>query len=229
MVSAQEIEERTRFIKTKLARIAGEHFNCGPTTFVTDDPATKAAIYKESSKYPIYTTLFHHGQEMLDLNYYILQMMKPGSKVIDVGCSSGLTGLLYAHFGFDVILHDFEGVSLDIVRKYMETTAPRGKVEIITYGSQLPDDIDWVLSFDTMEHTGNHLGFLRWIEAMASRRAITYPKTIKYEPPFVPSGIDEWIDDERVLQLLETNSNILYNEHRNGRRLLIFESLAPVC
>jgi len=202
----------------EIARLSGDTY----AKLQTTDPAEKMNLYTNSYGYIVYTGNFHHGMEMISTNHFLLNLMKDKKQtIIDVGCQSGGTGLLYAHYGHRVIFHDFDGVAFRVLEKYIAQFGETLDVEIISYGKPLPS-ADWVISFDTIEHTGNHLGFLRWIESMANNFAITYPLTIPFEPPFVPPGLDEWVDDERLQAVINADHEIIQNRRENGRRILMF-------
>ncbi|KKL85249.1 hypothetical protein LCGC14_1956620, partial [marine sediment metagenome] len=48
---------------------------------------------------------------------------------------------------------------------------------------------DIAVALDVMEHTGNHLGFVRWISELAQRVVVCYPR-MEFSPPYV-TVVDE--------------------------------------
>ena len=174
--------------------------------------------YTKSTKYLKYTIAFH-------FNPYVLMFMKTAfgrqekADIIDVGCCSGFTGLMLAIRGHRVTFHDFEGVGLDFIRwvsnrHNLDTT-------VIPYGDPVECRYDIAVALDVMEHTGNHLGFVRWISELARRVVVCYPR-MEFSPPYV-TVVDEWIDDEGVRMGIGSRYNVIVDYEGGGRRFMIWE------
>ena len=97
----------------------------------------------------------------------IIELKKeyPNLKIIDVGCASGLTGFRFVNKGHLVTFHDFEGIGLEFIRWFLKDRKYGNAHWVVPYGNSLPyGRYDAVVSIDVLEHTGNHLGYLKWLE-----------------------------------------------------------------
>jgi len=181
--------------------------------------ADKMAAYTGSPEYLTYTTYFHHDVHVKEFTEGINP--RPGSTFIDVGCCSGFTGLLLAHRGYKVTFHDFDGLGLKFVRWYSEKH--NLDTDVIPYGQELPVRYDIAISLDVMEHTGNHLGYLRWITELADRAMICYP-LMPFSPPH-DDVLDEWIDDNAICDIVNCRYKLVDSYIAGGnRRFLVWDS-----
>lgn len=177
----------------------------------------KIRTYTESADYLIGTTYFHN-------DIYVKQFEadfkkhSPGTRFLDVGCCTGSTGLALARRGYHVGFHDFEGLGLEFIRWLSGEESL--DTDVIPYGTKEPVDYNVAIALDVMEHTGNHLGFIRWISSLAPKVIITYP-LMAFAPPY-EMVIDEWIDDEAVRTILYERYTVLVDHTNASRRFLIW-------
>ena len=76
-----------------------------------------------------------------------------------------------------------------------------------------------VVALDVLEHTGNHLGFLKWIEGLGEKAFISFPYITKFYPPYEPV-IDEWVDVDAISSIIvERYENVDF--HRIDGRIFI--------
>lgn len=194
-------------------------------TFLSDvesqpvSTSDKRGTYTNSGDYLIYTTSFHHDHAVSEL----VTGLKPpaGTTIIDVGCCSGFTGLTFALQGYKVAFHDFEGLGLQFVRWFGDKHAL--DIEVIPYGGEIEKRYDIAIALDVMEHTGNHLGFIRWISDLAHRVIICYP-LMAFGPPY-SDDLDEWVDDQVIRNVVEARYKLQddYLSTSADRRFLIWK------
>jgi len=181
----------------------------------------KQERYTRSPNYQWGLHEFHPNvQEFID----VLRETKPDT-VTDVGCASGLTGLQFALDGRFVVFHDFEGVGLRFVRHFLQAHGLHGTVipylvspEEYDVGRPPPRS-ELVTAIDVMEHTGNHLGALRWLKSLGEVVALTYPH-VGFKPPYA-DVYDEWVDDEAIMWTVEKRHEIV-RTYDTERRFLVF-------
>lgn len=174
----------------------------------------KRSTYTESGDYLLYTTQYHTDAGMAELMNYIYKI--PARSVIDAGCCSGFTGLLMALKSYyDVIFHDFEGLGLKFIRWFIEKHSLNA--EVVPYGEKI-DCADLAIALDVIEHTGNHLSFIRWMNGLGRSKVICYP-LMAFAPPYV-DVMDEWVDDEAIRQIVGSRYETIFDWSQNGRRFL---------
>lgn len=185
----------------------------------TDYLSDKNRAYTASPDYLIYTTSFHHNRNVKAFEESIRPPV--GTQIIDVGCCAGMTGLALAMRGYPVTFHDFEGLGLQFVRWISSKRTL--DTQVIPYGDQLTRRYDIAIALDVLEHTGNHLSFVRWISGLAGRVMICYPLSSGFEPPYV-NVLDEWVDDEMIRLAVSHRYRVLHDQNPDGRRFLVWET-----
>lgn len=178
----------------------------------------KRLTYTDSPEYLLYTTSFHHDASIRAL----IEPLSPpvGTTIIDVGCCSGFTGLSLAMNGYRVAFHDFEGLGLSFIRWFSDRQELN--TQVIPYGSEMTERYDLAIALDVMEHTGNHLGFIRWISSLAHKVIVCYP-LMPFAPPY-SDQIDEWVDDQVIRSVVESRYKLFddYLSTSGDRRFLIW-------
>ncbi len=180
----------------------------------------KERTYTASPDYLISVISFHGNRNVAAFE----ESVKPsaGTKIIDVGCCSGITGLNLAVQGYPVTFHDFEGLGLDFIRWFSERHALN--TEVIPYGQELERHHDIAIALDVLEHTGNHLAFIKWISYLAGRVMICYPLSVPFMPPY-EKVLDEWVDDLAIRDIVRHRYKLIHDEAPGSdRRFLIWES-----
>ena len=178
------------------------------------------ATYTQSWDYLAYIGNFHADKPVGSFLAHIADLITDGDTVVDIGCGAGYTGLQLAALGCKVTFHDFAGYGLEFIAWYAQREGLA--VRIVPYGTDL-EQHDFAVAFDVLEHTGNHLGALRWLAGLGRTVALCYP-TAAYRPPFHPV-FDEWVDDEAVHWMLEKRHRILHWAWHEERRFAIFRCL----
>jgi hypothetical protein len=178
----------------------------------------KQRTYTNSPDYLIYTLSFHGNRNVAKFEQAIAP--PPKTSFIDVGCCAGTTGLNLALRGYHVTFHDYEGLGLEFIRWF----ADRHKLscQVVPYGQDISKRFDIATAFDVLEHTGNHLSFIKWISGLARRVMICYP-IMPFSPPF-ENVLDEWVDDEMIRHVVSSRYRLVYDDKPDGRRFLIWES-----
>jgi len=125
-----------------------------------------------------------------------------------VGCALGHTGLQFIQ-EHHVTFYDFAGIGL-LFLQWLKDDQQYQNMTVFPYGG-IQDEIektkhekfDIVLAFDVLEHTGNHLGFLKWIEYLGNKVYLCFPFVNKFYPPYVPR-IDEWVDTDAICDIVHS-------------------------
>lgn len=185
----------------------------------TDYLSDKKRAYTASSDYLIYVTSFHGNRNVAAFEESI--KLPLGARFIDVGCCSGVTGLNLAMRGYQVAFHDYEGLGLDFIRWFSEKH--HLKTEVVPYGQELVNSYDVAIALDVLEHTGNHLAFIKWISYLAGRIMICYPLSTGFSPPY-ENVLDEWVDDRAIREVVKERYRLIHDEAPDGRRFLIWEA-----
>lgn len=183
----------------------------GPSVSIED----KQATYTRSSEYLVYVTAYHHTADFARFITDLVGQISPYHSIIEVGCSSGFSGLTLTRYGRrNVTFHDFAGLGLEFLGWYgKEEGLP---LTTIPYTNPTAVRYDWVLCLDVLEHTGNHLGALRWLEELGDNVALAYP-LMEFVPPF-QNVMDEWVDDEIIQMTLVKRYTVLETRIADGRR-----------
>lgn len=179
----------------------------------------KMRTYTESAVYISATTAFHFNDRVAEFFAFMLDLIKPDERIIDVGCCSGFTGLLLMlNNRYNVQFHDFDGLGLSFVRSFLQSRR-YSQASVVPYGDQ-PKPSDWVVALDVLEHTGNHLGFLHYLDGLGDKFVVTYP-LMTYRPPFV-NVIDEWVDDVAIEHIIDQRYDMIKSYTTDGRRYMIY-------
>ena len=83
-----------------------------------------------------------------------------------------------------------------------------------------PEHRDWAIALDVIEHTGNHLGFLRWMKELGSTVVFSVPNP-PFLPPYMPV-VDEWVDTQAIIWTIERRHQLLDTLQDNGRTYLVY-------
>jgi len=92
--------------------------------------------------------------------------------------------------------------------------------QVVPYDED-PGVHDVAISLDVIEHTGNHLGYLRWISRLAKRVMICFP-LMGFAPPF-EVVIDEWVDAEAVRWVLEKRYKVVSDYCIDSRQFFVWD------
>ena len=197
-----------------------------PNISVPISAEAKQGTYTASLDYLAYCSQFHYTPPMEHFFcHYLAAHIQDGQNVLEVGCLTGTSGLVLGrlkqvHLSF----HDFEGLGLDFIRVYCQLEGI--KAEVIPYAPTglLRGGYDWVLALDVLEHTGNHLGFIKWVASLGYNVALCYPITTYFSPPHV-AVLDEWVDDEAIQWTIERRYKMIVSYCLDGRRYMIFSTI----
>jgi hypothetical protein len=189
----------------------------------TPEPTEKSpmATYTRSPGYLLHTLCdFHRQNNVLAFIQWLRENIPPGATVWDVGCASGFTGLTLALLdGYDVAFHDYDGLGLGFVL----WAAKRAEVQVraVPYDDYAPvEKRDWAVALDVIEHTGNHLGFVRWMSELGDTVAISFPHAT-YFPPYT-QVLDEWVDVDGIKLIINERYNVLLDYYED-RTYMVFE------
>ena len=166
------------------------------------DPYDKQATYHKSVKYLFdYSGDFHTSHLVERYIREFLESLDEKQNIIDVGCAIGHTGIKFVEQGHHVTFYDFAGVGL-LFLEWLKDDQDYHNMKTLPYGKlddcrKLEQRFDIVLAFDVLEHVGNHLGFLKWLENLGNKVVLCFPYTVSFLPPYVPT-LDEWVDDEVI-------------------------------
>lgn len=183
-------------------------------------PNNLMATYTESVPYLLNTVCeFHQQTPVLAFTDRLVAEIPAGASVVDVGCAGGITGLTLARKGRAVTFHDFEGLGLAFIRHYAATEGLT--VRVVPYGQEpSPFKHDWAVALDVIEHTGNALGFLKWMKGMGETVAFSIP-SVGFEPPYV-NVVDRWMDHEALRWVLERRHDLLYWNSVENRTFCVY-------
>jgi hypothetical protein len=218
-----ELEEYYQHIKDcqdKIVAAAVDFLGDRPNTPVSN--RDKAGTYTKSVDYIKELYEFHCDPWVLGFMASFHEMLgkTPRLKSItDVGCVFGFSGLPLAHAGYHVTFHDFEGYGLEFIKWYI--AREKLDAEVIPYGGVVHRQ-DVVLAIDVLEHTGNHLGAIKWFKELGDVVALSYPVRVPWKPPFEPSGLDEWIDDELMCMALRFRYQVYNSSLQHGWRTVVY-------
>ncbi len=219
-IAASLILELNAWLGTRPAQPS----NYNPQSHTTTD--SKLNLYTQDSTYLLYSVGWHSGYDICQFIEELARQIAPDDSVIEVGCESGITGLTLAHLchncdQFYLTLHDYDGLGPQFARDY----AKKHNLPIHwqPYGVE-PERHNWVVATDVLEHSGNHLAFLKWLDILGHFKVVTYPLSGRFCPPYgIESVIDEWVDDEGVLEVIGRRHRMIVSRIRDDRRYLIYE------
>ena len=178
---------------------------------------TENTIYTHSPEYHIVCLRYHEDAYMKALHSKLDEAIGVGKTVLDVGCSLGVTGLLLAHRGREVTFHDYEGLGLKFLRWHIKKNEFNARV--VPYGEEVGLH-DWVLATDVIEHAGDPLAFLHWLDILGRKVILTYPVTVAWQEPWKMILIDNWVDDLAIRQLVWNRHQVFIDKYGEGRRYL---------
>ncbi len=179
--------------------------------------ATSEQYYTQSPWYLLYTTEFHDDPNVSNFINMITSRTLTGTTFVDVGCGSGMTGLLIALQGFAVTFHDYESLGMDFIRGFI---ARHGlSASVIPYGEEVPRHTV-AIALDVLEHTSSHVSTLRWLRELGINVALTYP-LLPYRRPYIRE-VDEYVDDEAMMLVANQRYNVVFATIHNKRRFLIY-------
>lgn len=177
--------------------------------------------YTESGEYLMYVTQYHHTSNLVLFILDLVERISPGDSIIDVGCSSGFSGLTLARYGcHNVTFHDYAGLGLEFIAWYAKQEGL--PLKTIPYANPTEARYNWVLCMDVLEHTGNHLGTLKWLESLGDNVALCYP-LMRYDPPYIQT-IDQWVDDDAIQWIITKRYTVLDTKIVDGRRYTIYRT-----
>ena len=188
-----------------------------PPGYTEIPKTTENDIYTHSPEYQIVSLRYHEDAYMKVLHTDLDKAIGLDKTVLDVGCSLGVTGLLLAHRGRSVTFHDYEGLGLKFLRQHIKKNELNARV--VPYGEKV-DLHDWVLATDVIEHAGDPLAFLRWMEMLGKKVILTYPVTVEWQEPWKMARVDEWVDDSGIRCLIGKRHKVFLDSLEHGRRYL---------
>lgn len=206
------------YLTKKLEQFLAERGNRVPISI-----EDKQATYTQSSDYLSYCTNYHFGSDFASFILKLAECIPQDASIIEVGCNSGFTGLTLSRLSGhnNITFHDFAGLGLEFIGWYANEEA-LPTLQTVPYTNPLKARYDWVLCTDALEHTGNHLGTLKWLASLADNVALCYPLA-EYRPPYC-NVMDEWVDDEAIQYLLNKRYTVLHSEIADGRRYFIYRT-----
>ena len=165
-------------------------------------------FYQSSLSYLLDAMIWNLYNRKLHVMETIVQNIKKDKSVLDLGCASGVTGLVLLKLGYDVSFSDFSGApQLVINRLEPKRFFPYGKEPVC----------DWVVALDVIEHVANPLSFVRWIYELCHIGAIvTYPILPVWQPPYQKLEIDNYVDTELLLPVIRKLFRISYMTEIDG-------------
>jgi hypothetical protein len=180
-------------------------------------------LYTKSAEYLTWTTIYHLDLSTIEFIASLASLIAEDDSVIDVGACTGFAGFSVALAGRNnVTFYDFEGIGAEFIRYFIDQEELTERCKFLPYS--LKNDkqkYTWSIALDVLEHSGNQLAFLQWLANLGEKVAITYPLSVPFNPPYIQL-IDDWVDDEAIVELVGKRYNILENYTTNGRRFLIF-------
>ena len=188
------------------------------------DPVNPHITYTKSPDYLLnIIAAFHGGSGVRGIVAWLMEQIPPSTSVIDVGCVCGFTGLPLAMAGRLVTFHDFEGLGLQFIRWFAEKEGL--PVTIAPYGETIsPAHADtphkWSIALDVIEHTGEHVGFLRWMKTLGGTVAFSHPH-IRWHEPW-QTKLDEHVDHEALRTIIEQRYEILHESNTAGRQFMVY-------
>lgn len=87
-------------------------------------------------------------------------------------------------------------------------------------GIPMPAHRDWAIALDVIEHTGNQLGFLRWMKDLGSTVVFSIPDT-PFLPPYVPV-VDAWVDTAALVWTIEKRYHLIDMVTDSDRTYVIY-------
>ena len=206
MITYEWVQEKFREFTTVLPEVVSI-----PESTVVD-PYDKDTTYYKSVRYlHEFSGSFHTShfvKKYIDEILSDLNELTSKQNIIDVGCALGHTGLEFVEQNHFVTFYDFPGIGL-LFLEWLKANQEFDNMTTKPYGSlndkfklDKEDKFDIVLAFDVMEHTGNHLGFLKWLEHLGNKVYLCFPYVDEYFPPYVPR-IDEWVDTDAIIKVIK--------------------------
>lgn len=170
-------------------------------------------LYTRSANYLQYTTVYHTSEPVLTFLCKLSELEI--ETVIDLGCASGYTGLVWALYGKRVRFMDFDGLGLKFVNWFVNKHEL--DAEVVPYGAEfgLPP-CDLLCSFDVLEHVPNHLHFIDWASTMAGQVAMCWPLMSDIPPPY-ELVVDGKVYDGVVKEYLSRQYNVKQSYVAQGR------------
>lgn len=166
-----------------------------------DNYEDKYSVYTKSFEYLRNSAAFHTSSFVQEYISNLISDINIESRIIDIGCGSGATGMQFAFLGHDITFCDFEGIGLEFVRWLIEKEKYEN-AKVVPYENANRDFFvfyDIILAFDVLEHTGNHLAFIKWLASLGKRVILTFPINEPFYPPYENNKVlDEWVDWEAI-------------------------------
>ncbi len=182
----------------------------------------KPRIYAQDLGYLYHSADWHASPYVCRFFDRIAKMVGENDTILDVGCESGMSGLTLGLLsGCKVVFHDFPGQGPLFALHQGEKDGLR--VSFIPYGDTTLPYAGYVLAIDMLEHTDHHMATLRWLGGLGKVKVVTYPATVRFEPPYRKDRLDEWVDDEAILWLLQKRHRMIESYLEDGRRYLVYE------
>jgi SAM-dependent methyltransferase len=124
-------------------------------------------FYRTSEAYLYDLTAFAMSMTKVPYLETVMRLVKPGARIVDVGCGIGSDGLALLEAGYVVTFADFDNPSTRYLRWRLEH---RGlAATVVDLDEQpLPTGQDLAYAFDVIEHVDDPAGLLDRMEASAT-------------------------------------------------------------
>ncbi len=181
---------------------------------------SKIDLYTRNANYLFYSIIWHNGMQIQSFLDQLAQRVGNNESIIEVGCETAFTGLTLAMIREKPItIHDYEGLGPRFALWFAEKQGL--DITFEPYGN-MPRGYDWVVATDVLEHSGNHLLFLVWLNNMAKHFAISYPIIVDSYPPYMEQ-LDEWVDDNAICHIIAGRYDVeVAHIPDDGRRYLVY-------
>jgi hypothetical protein len=181
---------------------------------------SKINLYTSDHNYLMYSVVWHRDGSVQSFLDQLVPFIGEDKTILEVGCETAFSGLTLAMIGGNPLtIHDYFGIGPMFALWCAEKHGL--DVKFVPYGVK-PDQHDWVVATDVLEHSGNHLLFLKWIEALADKRAITYPTAVEIYPPYA-EVLDEWVDDNVIASVILSRNDVdVLQIGPDGRRYIVY-------
>jgi hypothetical protein len=182
---------------------------------------SKHDLYTRNANYLMYSVVWHYGGEIQSFLEELTIRIPKDKSIIEVGCETAFSGLTLAMLrDCPITIHDYEGLGPRFALWFAEKHGINISFE--PYG-KMPSQHDWVIATDVMEHSGNHLLFLTWLDQIAKHFAISYPLITTTYPPYMEPPLDEWVDDPAICHIVSARYGMeIAQIPSDGRRYLVY-------
>src|SRR5688500_17702003 len=126
----------------------------------------EAELYRTSQMYLYNLTAFAMTRTKEPYLNDLVDLLPPGSRLLDYGCGIGSDGLALLEAGYDVGFADFANPSVEYLRWRLERRELSADVYDLDR-DETPGGFDAAYAFDVIEHVDDPVAFLERMEAAA--------------------------------------------------------------